>query len=130
MADQAAKARILIIDDDELMRDTVRDMLEEAGYKVVEATDGDQGIILFEADAADLVITDILMPQKDGVETIIELRRKFLSVKIIAMSGGGSAKNLDFLEFAEKLGAGQLLAKPFTRDELLAAVNEALEAAP
>ena len=105
-------------------------MAEEAGYEVVEATDGDHGIVLFEAAPADLVITDIMMPKMDGVETVIEMRRKFPSVKVIAMSGGGQAKNLEFLEFAEKAGAAHILAKPFSRAELLDAVAGALDKAP
>ncbi len=125
-----SRGRILVIADDELVRSTLRDVLEDAGYEVSEAADGKQGLAFFEAQPVDVVVTDILMPEKDGIETIIELRRRFLPVKIIAISGGGSAKNLDFLELAKKVGARRILAKPFTPGELLAAVNDVLEAAP
>ena len=76
------------------------------------AADGEKGLGLFESDPADIVICDIMMPRKDGVETIIELRRRFPSTRIIAMSGGGLAKNLDFLEFAKKSGRREFYPSP------------------
>ena len=126
MTERSPGARILVIDDDDLVRDTVRDMLESGGHEARAVADGVAGLDALAADPADLVVTDILMPNKDGVETIIALRRRFPGVKIIAMSGGGQARNLDFLELAAKVGASEVLVKPFTREALLAAVARVL----
>ena len=83
-------ARILVFDDDQEMRDAVRAILEEAGHEVEEAPDGEHGLHLFREQPSDIVITDIRMPAKTGNEAIMELRREFPYVKIIAMSGGGT----------------------------------------
>lgn len=115
--------RLLIIDDDDLFRMTLRAIFEDAGFEVVEAPDGNHGIEAFERRPADVVITDILMPEKEGIETILELRRSHPEVKIIAMSGGGEAGNANFLDMAEKLGANRILNKPFTRSDVLNAVE-------
>ncbi|MBM3225343.1 MAG: response regulator [Candidatus Tectomicrobia bacterium] len=118
--------RILLIEDDPLARDMLRQMLERAGYKVVEAEDGRTGIQHFQATAIDLIITDILMPDQDGLETIQELRRLDPDAKIIAISGGGQTGLLDLLPIAEKLGAQATLRKPLRRQELLDAVSQLL----
>jgi DNA-binding response OmpR family regulator len=120
-------ARILIIEDDDLLRHMLRQGLEEAGYEVVEARNGEEGLQRYHAAPADLIITDILMPEKEGLETIIELRREVPGVKIIAISGGGQIGNLTFLEVARHLGAQRVLQKPFKLPEMLAAVREVLE---
>jgi len=119
-------ARILIIDDEEQMRGMLRQMLERAGYEVIDAADGKEGMKLFRREPADLIITDLLMPEKEGLETIMELRREFPGTKIIAISGGGREGILDFLPAARKLGACATLAKPFERQEMLDAVAKAL----
>jgi len=82
-------ARILLIDDDAPVRRTLRKMLERQGYEVEEAPDGKAGLTLYQENPADLIITDLIMPEMEGIETIMELRRRFPDVKIIAMSGGG-----------------------------------------
>jgi YesN/AraC family two-component response regulator len=120
-------ARILVIDDEQLARFTMREILETAGHEVEEAKNGDQGISSQKAQPFDVVITDIIMPEKEGVQTIIELRRDFPSLPIIAISGGGRTRNLDFLKIAERYGAKRILAKPFSEDELLDAVNTCLK---
>lgn len=116
--------RILVIDDDSQTRQMLRQALERAGYSVVEARDGAEGLQYYQENPADLVITDILMPEKEGLETIRELREKFPSVKIIAISGGGRTGKLDFLPVAKKLGALRTLYKPFPLQELLDAVRD------
>ena len=116
--------RILLIDDDALARDMLRQMLERAGYDVVEAASGREGLQQYQATAIDLIITDILMPDQDGLETILELRRLAPEAKIIAISGGGQSGLLDLLPVAAKLGAQWTLWKPLRRLELLAAIRQ------
>ena len=119
-------AHILLIDDDDQIRAMLQQMLEREGHKVVSAADGKQGIKLFREQAADLIITDIIMPEKEGLETIMELRRDFPEVRIIAISGGGRMKPEEYLHLAERCGACRTLTKPFRRNELLDAVRESL----
>lgn len=119
--------RILVIDDDRLVRHVLRQMLERRGYEVIDASDGKEGMKLYRQNPTDLVITDILMPEKEGVETIIELKRDFPDVKIIAISGGSS--HLDAkkcLSYLEGLGVSYKFTKPFDRKEFLEAVQELL----
>jgi DNA-binding response OmpR family regulator len=118
--------RILIIDDEEPVRALLRQMLEAAGYEVQEAPDGEVGMKLFRATPADLIITDIFMPNKEGIQTIREVRMNFPQVKVMAISGGGSRINLDVLPTAKALGAHGILAKPFKEQELLEAVRAVL----
>ena len=118
--------RILVMDDDDMLRPVLRDMLVYEGYEVIEAADGNQGMKACREMKADLVISDVIMPEKEGLEVIRELRRDFPHVKIIAMSGGGQIGALDYLTLAKKMGAHGILAKPFGRDELIAAVQSLL----
>ena len=118
--------RVLVIDDDDSLRQIVSETLEAEGYEVLQASNGRIGIDLFRAAPADLVITDIIMPVHEGVGTIIELRKEYPDLKIIAMSGGALAGAVDYLELAEKLGASATLTKPFRQERLLAAVRKAL----
>lgn len=120
--------RILIIDDDDLVRATVRDILEEAGFAVLDAPDGRQGLEVFERNPVDAVITDILMPEKEGIETILEMRRIRVDVPIIAISGGGATGDLQFLQFAGRLGADRILPKPIDPAQLVQAVRQVLQA--
>ncbi|MQA66878.1 MAG: response regulator [Alphaproteobacteria bacterium] len=122
-------ARILIIDDEELLRETIAQVLDDAGFETREASDGEEGIDKFRKSPSDLVITDILMPTKEGIETIRELRRLSSGVKIIAMSGGGHLLKTSYLDVARQLGANVVLKKPFEMRALLDAVNTCLEAA-
>lgn len=119
--------RILVIDDDDQVRAMIRQMLEKAGYSVMEAQDGEVGMKLHRHNPADLIITDIFMPEKEGLETIRELRRDFPEVKIIAISGGGMTGALSYLSLAKGFGALRTIAKPFDRQELLATVKEILD---
>lgn len=118
--------RILIIDDEELVRATVRQMLELEGYEIEEAANGREGIERLKEKPADLVITDIIMPEKEGIETIIEIRRQNPRAKIIAISSGGRTGTTEYLELAVKLGAAHILPKPFDSKQLLQAVRATL----
>jgi DNA-binding response OmpR family regulator len=115
-------ARIVIIEDDESIRSLLAQMLERLGHEVFEEPDGNAGLRCVETCTPDLVITDIIMPDKEGVETILELRHRFPAIKIIAMSGGGRHSATDYLQLAKKCGAGYTLAKPFGQEELKAAL--------
>ena len=117
-------ARIIVIDDDVQVLEMLRQTLECEGYEVVDAPNGNEGIKLCRENPADLIITDIIMPKKEGLETIIALKRDFPDSKIIAISGGGRISPEEYLSMAKKLGAGYALAKPVEREELLAAVRE------
>ncbi len=114
---------ILIIDDDVEILEIYREILQREGYDVLAASDGRQGMKLCRDQEVDLVITDIIMPEKEGLETIMELRRDLPDVKIIAMSGGGQIGAEEYLPLAEKLGAQRTLDKPFTPKELLDAIR-------
>jgi CheY-like chemotaxis protein len=115
--------RILLIDDEEPVRDMMRQTLERAGYEVTEAEDGRRGMAQLRQQPVDLVITDILMPEQEGIETIRMLRKEFPQVKILAISGGGKKGKLEVLPIAQTFGAHRTLAKPFERKDLLDAVN-------
>ena len=119
-------AQILIIDDEENVRAAIVQILESEGHAAIEAADGEKGIQKFRETPVDLVITDILMPEKEGLETISELRKIAPDVKVIAMSGGGRLQHVDFLEVAERLGACKTLKKPFQIEQLCNAVNGCL----
>ena len=125
--EQQTMALILIIDDDNQFRAILREMLERAGYEVVEASDGEEGIKLYREKVTDLIITDLIMPEKEGIETIVELRRDFPDVKIIAISGGGLLDPEQYLSIAKRFGAQYTFAKPVEREELLKAVSELLK---
>jgi CheY-like chemotaxis protein len=118
---------ILVIDDEASVRALVRQVLEEEGYLVSEAADGEEGLSQLQSTPIDLVITDIFMPHKEGIETIREMRRQFSNVKVIAISGGGRQSRLEPpLSEAALFGAHHILAKPFTPQELRTVVNTAL----
>ena len=119
-------SRILVIDDDEQFRGMLRQVLGRAGYEVVEAGNGKEGMALFRAEPTDLIITDILMPEQEGLQTIRELRHEFPETKIIAISGGGPGGSMNFLKAAKLLGAQRTLWKPFDLDELRQTVREVL----
>lgn len=107
---------VLIIDDDAGFRSMLRDMLEELDCRVIESRDGVNGIERLGGVNVDLVFTDILMPNQDGLETIQEVRRRRPGVQIIAISGGGSTQNMTFLDLARELGADHTLQKPIDFD--------------
>ena len=120
-------SRILLIDDDNQFRGMLRQVLRREGYEVVEARDGREGIVRYRSAPTDLIITDILMPEQEGLETIRELRHEFPDVKIIAVSGGGSRGTQDFLKVAKLFGAQRTLWKPFDLDELRQAIRDVLK---
>lgn len=115
--------KILIIDDDELIRMTCRNILKKEGYTVVEAIDGNSGVRLFKSEKPDVVVTDMLMPDKEGLETISDILEIDPKAKIVAVSGGGSTQNMVFLKVAQQLGAGRVLKKPFKPSELIATIK-------
>lgn len=119
-------ARILLIDDDNSFRTMLGLTLAHFGHVVIEARDGKEGLELFPAARADLVITDIVMPEKEGLEVLMELRKQQPPVKIIAISGGARNRSTGYLQIAEALGASKILEKPFSNGELMNAVNELL----
>lgn len=120
-------ARILVIDDEDLVRFTIRHALESVGHEVIEAVDGAEGINRIKTASIDLVVTDVLMPNKEGIETIRELRTLDNPPPIIAISGGGRTGNVDFLELARKFGADAVLAKPFSARDLTGTVSRLLD---
>jgi len=124
-------AKILIIDDDPGMRRTVSRILAGAGHEVIEASDGLEGVDLFRKNRPDIVVTDIIMPNKEGIETILDLRGENSSTLILAISGGatnphGSRFPLDYLGLAKGLGADRVLAKPFRAVDLLQEIDNLL----
>jgi len=119
------------MDDDELLRGALRVALEAAGYEVVEAGDGNAGLRLQREQAADVVLVDIFMPERDGLEVIKALQTETPRPKIIAVSGGGKTGQIEVLRAAAAFGASRTLLKPFQPRELLTAIREVLgEGAP
>ncbi len=119
-------AHILIVDDDELIRITLHTILERAGYETTMATNGQDGLAKFRACPADLIILDMILPEKGGIEALIEFRQAQPDVKIIAISGGVWGNEIDYLHTPKDLGANHCLAKPIGRDELLEVVGRLL----
>jgi CheY-like chemotaxis protein len=119
-------ATILVIDDDEAMRRLILRVLGAGGHVLLEAENGQQGLKLLEEQRPDLIITDILMPRKEGIETIREVAGLSPGTKIIAISGGGGSDNLMFLDMARTFGAHAALAKPFRAEELIETVARLL----
>src|SRR5260370_19557162 len=127
---EGAMAVILVIDDAATVRHLMRRVLTEARHSVIEAQDGEVGLSLFEAQRPCLVITDLFMPNREGIETIQQLRRLSPDAKIIAMSASGTATGKLYLGAANKLGADAILPKPFMPADLLAAVERVLARQP
>ncbi|MBR46289.1 MAG: response regulator [Rhodospirillaceae bacterium] len=117
---------MLVIDDDDLARATIVAVLDPADVGVTEASDGNIGMRQFEEGGHDVVITDILMPNRERIETIRDLRRTGKDVKIIAISGGGNIDKMQLLDLAQKFGANRVLPKPFTPQQILATLDEVL----
>ena len=118
--------RILVIDDDWLMLKTIKLILEKEGFEVDIAQDGEQGLDFFEEKKFDLVITDVLMPRKNGIDTITEIKKKNKNFPIIAISGAGQNGTMSYLSLAELAGATQTLAKPFCTKAFICAVHDCL----
>ena len=122
-------SRILVIDDDKFVRTSIRAVLEGAGYEVSDASDAEAGIGLQRSNPFDVAIVDLIMPNKEGLETIRELNSDFPNLPIIAISGGGEIVRKNFFQAAELFGAKLTLEKPFDGDDLLGALKDALELA-
>ncbi len=123
---QRGKGTILLVDDDVDVRLVLSEILKLEGYAVQTANDGRQGLRMLEENTVDLVITDVLMPEMDGLEVIRTIRKINSSVPIIAMSGGGK-RDMDFLIEATEFGATKVVNKPFDIDELVEVVNNILD---
>jgi CheY-like chemotaxis protein len=119
-------ARVLLVDDDVVVRETLGRVLATIGHEAIQAADGNEGLRLLREHGAEAAIVDLFMPHRDGIEIILEIRRFGPSLPIIAISGGALSRQLDMLDQAKKLGAVGGLEKPFTRDELLVALELAL----
>jgi DNA-binding response OmpR family regulator len=119
-------SRILVVDDNTSMREAVCEMLQLAGYETISVENGRFAAQIHRSDPVDLIITDLFMPDTDGLEIIYQFRHEFPDVKIIAVSGGGSRGLVELLSVAKKMGAQRALMKPFSWEDLLAAVQELL----
>jgi len=119
-------SHILVVEDSEDLRYIIKDILKKAGHEVLEACDGSE-VAQHLADASiDLVVTDILMPEQEGIQTILQIRRSNPDVKIIGMSGGGAGGAEHYLEMAREFGANATMLKPFKKTQLLELVDELL----
>lgn len=123
-------ARILVVDDEDLVRSLLKTILERQGYAVVAAADGEEGRALLEAGGFDLLVTDLIMPGREGLELIQEVARDYPGLPIIAISGGGRMGAVNTLQMARMFGASRTLAKPLRAEELIEAVEEALKKRP
>jgi CheY-like chemotaxis protein len=121
---------ILVVDDDEYIRIMLKKLFEQEGYAVQTAENGKSAVKSLSEKPVDLVITDIIMPEKEGLETIMELRRDFPNVKLIAISGGGLIQANEYLKLAKVMGARYAFSKPISIIELKAAVRSILELSP
>ncbi|MBZ5499833.1 MAG: response regulator [Acidobacteriia bacterium] len=119
-------ARILVIDDDEGITEMLRMVLERNGYEVITAANGRAGVRLYCNAPADLVISDILMPEMDGLEALKELRQRFPDLKLIAVSGGGARLKMDVLKVAKLLGAAATFEKPYNMEDFLGTIRQLL----
>lgn len=118
--------RVLVIDDDDTMREMLVQMMEREGIESVSAEDGHKGLRLLQREEIELVITDIVMPRKEGLETIMNVRKKYPEIPIIAVSGGGKIGAESYLPMAREFGARFVFAKPLIRKEFVAAIKECL----
>jgi YesN/AraC family two-component response regulator len=121
---------IILVDDDESVRVIMRMALVRMGHVVREAENGREAMKLCGEQVPDLMMTDIIMPEQEGIETIGAVRKKYPAVRVIAMSGGGRVSAIDYLQTALTMGADAILAKPFSSDELEAMVARVLGNAP
>jgi len=124
------KGKILIVDDEEALRFVLAAALAVEGYEVKTAADGDEAASMAAAENFDLVMVDLIMPQKDGFQTINSIRAVFPDIRVIAMSGGGGRNCESFLRTAARVGAGRALSKPFSKAEMLSAIEDELAREP
>ena len=118
--------QILIVEDNEQLRSMLRLVLEDADYVVREAGNGREALKSYAETPADLILTDIVMPDSEGIEMIMKFKRAYPAVKIVAMSGGGQQSCDDYLDLASKLGANRTIAKPFSNSDILNLIREML----
>ncbi|MBN2522089.1 MAG: response regulator [Bacteroidales bacterium] len=118
---------ILIIEDDNELRDMLKTALVESNFTVMEAENGKEAIIHFRTSLTDLIVTDLIMPEEDGLNAILKIKKIKPSVKIIAISGGGKAAPGNYLEMAKTLGADAIFSKPFSVMDLISKIEELLE---
>jgi CheY-like chemotaxis protein len=123
-----ASLKILVVDDDAPLRRMIRFTLEQHGFAVAEADDGDDALAQQARTPFDLILTDLLMSQRDGLQLILALREVAPSLKLIAMSGGGQLSAARYLRIARRLGAVRVLEKPFSAPDLIAAIDDAIAA--
>ncbi len=119
-------ATILVIDDDPQVCDVLEQVLQGEGHLVKSALNGEEGICLYRQYLPELILLDILMPEKEGLETILDLRREFPNVLVIAMSAASEGAKIDLLEMAQRLGAQYRMTKPFQLQTVIDLVNKAL----
>jgi len=119
-------ARVLLIEDDYFLRAVLKGSLQEQGYAVVDVENASRATALHEENPFDVILTDLIMPERDGLELITEFRRRFPAVRIIAMSAGGQISGPDYLEIAKKMGAFSTLLKPITDQALASTLTRAL----
>lgn len=117
---------ILLVEDEFVVRNGLKNALEKRGYLVIDVSNGDEALAVLDTIMPALILTDILMPGKDGIELLFELLRRKSNVPIIAMSGGGRISPADHLENALKMGASEVLIKPFSLDDLFSKIEEHL----
>ncbi|MFO7891659.1 MAG: response regulator [bacterium] len=117
-------AKILVIDDEKVVRMAIMYKLKKEGHEVIEAEDGDEGIAKYRENPADLIITDIIMPNKEGFETIKDLNDEFPDAKIVAMSGGGASNSKNYLETAKKFNVVDVFEKSFEWEEMIRIVRK------
>lgn len=118
---------VMIVDDDPCVRNAIKKILRNEPYEIIEAANGCEAVYFFRQTKIDLMITDLVMPEKEGIETILEIRQGFPDVKIIAISGGGKSNTDLYLNMAKDLGAQYILSKPFQIADLLNAVRKLLD---
>ena len=119
--------KILVVDDDDLIRELIYEILEPSGYQIFLADNGNKALEILDREPIDLIITDIIMPDKEGIETIIEIKKKLPQAKIIAMSGGGQLDANSYLSIAKKLGVKATITKPFDPVQLLQTIEKILQ---
>lgn len=123
-------APIVLVDDDESLRAAMTTILTRAGFNIHSTADGEEALRFIQKNPVSLVITDLIMPQIEGIELIVRLRKARPDLKIIAVSGGGRLRPETFLDAAKSLGAWKVMTKPFSTPDLIAAIREALGQPP
>lgn len=118
---------VLLIDDEKSILEVMGSSLGKAGYTVLSAGNGEKGLELLRSESVDAVVTDIIMPEKEGIETIIEIRAMAKDIPILAISGGGRTRQMHLLEMSRNFGADRVLQKPFKPSDLIAELDDLLK---